>query len=84
MATDKDLLDLLQPVIQELRRAEAKFAPFHSAHEGWAVLYEEVDELWDAVKMQYSPERDEQLMKEAIQVTAMGLRFLLFLRGAKL
>ena len=81
MATDKDIRDLCAIVSAELKRAEAKFAPFNSPHEGYAVLLEEVDELWDAVKMQYGPDRDEQMRKEAIQVTAMGLRFLLMLRN---
>ena len=29
----------------ELAAANEKFPPFHSAHEGWAVLKEEVEEL---------------------------------------
>jgi NTP pyrophosphatase (non-canonical NTP hydrolase) len=74
---------LVNPVLEELKRAEAKFPPFNSAHEGWAVLFEEVDELWDAVKMQYGPERDQQMRKEAVQVAAMALRFLLMLEAQK-
>jgi hypothetical protein len=48
---------------------------FHSAHEGYAVILEEVDELWDEVKLQTS--RPECLRKEAIHVAAMALRFLI-------
>ena len=29
----------------ELAAANERFPPFHSAHEGWAVILEEVDEL---------------------------------------
>lgn len=54
---------------------------FNSVHEGYAVLLEEVDELWDEVKknplkMAGGREQHRQLMrKEAIQVAAMALRF---------
>ena len=63
---------------EELQRAFALFPPvgMHSAHEGFAVLAEEVDELWDEVKRKAGPERDEALRKEAVQVAAMALRFL--------
>jgi hypothetical protein len=60
-------------VAAELRRARTKHAPMRGAHEGYAVLLEEVDELWDEVKR-----RDPDLVamrKEAIQVAAMGLAF---------
>ena len=61
----------LYEVGMEVRRAEAKFPPFNSAHEGWAVLQEEVDEMWDAIK-----ENDvEHARKEAVQVAAMAVRF---------
>jgi len=55
----------------ELARATAKFGRFHTAHEGYAVILEEVDELWDAVK------RGDRvcMMREAIQVGAMAMRF---------
>jgi hypothetical protein len=34
-----------QLIEEELARANEKFPPFHSAHEGWAVLLEEVEEV---------------------------------------
>jgi NTP pyrophosphatase (non-canonical NTP hydrolase) len=60
-------------VTLELDRARAKFPAFHSAHEGFAVLMEEVDELWDEVRANGSRER---MRAEAIQVAAMALRFI--------
>lgn len=59
----------------ELRAASEKFAPFNSAHEGYAVLLEEVDELWDEVKIRTDFRSREKMRKEAIQVAAMALRF---------
>lgn len=62
-----------QEIVDEYRRAAQNFPPMHSPHEGWAVLKEEVDELWEAVR-----KGDEVNMREeAIQVGAMALRFLL-------
>lgn len=59
----------------ELARARAAHPGcFNSAHEGFAVLKEEVDELWDEVRTR---DRDMQAMREeAIQVAAMALRFI--------
>ena len=52
--------------------ATSKFGAFNNSHEGYAVLKEEIDELWDEIK---DKQRSEQLLKEAIQVIAMGIRF---------
>jgi hypothetical protein len=61
----------------EFRKASQKFSRFHNAHEGYAVLKEEVDELWDAVKLnQSNPGGAGMMQKEAIQVAAMAIRFL--------
>lgn len=60
-------------VICELAEAQAKFPPFNSAHEGYAVLKEEVDELWQEVK---HGSRHRQ-REEATQVAAMAVRFLI-------
>lgn len=59
-------------IIQEYQFAEKKFGLFHSAHEGYAVLKEEVDELWDSVKTNDT----ENALKEAVQVGAMALKFI--------
>ncbi len=62
-------------VNDELFRATGSFKPFHNAHEGYAVVKEEVDELWDAIKTKgIAP---EVIRKEAIQIAAMAIRFVL-------
>lgn len=62
----------------ELRRAVAIHGSFHSSHEGFAVLHEEFDELWDEVKRNPTKhlDRPSKMRAEAIQVAAMALRFL--------
>lgn len=62
----------LVAVLAELARAQESFGPFASAHEGYAVLLEEVDELWHEVKHGTT----ERQREEAVQVAAMALRFL--------
>jgi len=69
--------DTVDQILTELNTASVKFPDFHSAHEGFAVLKEEIDELWEAVRLKQShPERNDLMKKEAIQVAAMTLRFL--------
>ena len=61
----------------ELTQAIQRFAPFNSAHEGFAVLKEEVDELWDEVKAKQGARDVDKMRKEAIQVAAMAMRFVI-------
>ena len=70
-----DALEVLGEVGGELSRAEDLFPPFHSAHEAYATLLEEVDELWDEVKKNPAKRDLIALRKEAIQVAAMAVRF---------
>lgn len=66
-------------VQMELLHAREKFPPMQSAHEGYAILLEEVDELWEEVKgNKGDPSLYRQSMrKEAVQVAAMALAFIL-------
>jgi len=67
----------LKLINDEFHRAIEKFPSFNSAHEGYAVILEELDELWEIVKLKQSTVgRDDLLRKEAVQVGAMALRFL--------
>jgi len=75
MTPSQKLYLLGEEALVELERAICLFPPFHSAHEGYAVLAEEVDELWQEVKGHAGPERTAKMRKEAIQVAAMALRF---------
>lgn len=74
--SDSDLFEVaLYLVTAELAVAREKFPkPMNSRHEGYAVIKEELDELWDAIK------RDnpmDMVQLEAVQVAAMALRFLI-------
>jgi hypothetical protein len=73
-----DPVTVLASVGVELQRATAKFGPFNSAHEGYAVIAEELDELWGDVKAN----RLDAALREAVQVAAMAVRFIVDLSGA--
>lgn len=60
----------------ELERAMALHpTPLNSAHEGYAVALEEVDELWEHVKTNQRARDLSGMRKEAIQAAAMFMRF---------
>jgi hypothetical protein len=65
---------VLSGIKAEVLKAYAKHAPMHSAHEGYAVLQEEVDELWDEIKADRGVQQSG--LQEAIQVGAMAVRYM--------
>ena len=68
---------VLKAVEHEVKAAREKHARFNSAHEGYAVILEELDELKSEV-WKKREERDKARMQdEAVQVAAMAVRFLL-------
>lgn len=67
----------LAEVEQELREAVRRYGPMASAHEGWAVLKEEVDELWDEVRKSPRKRVYADMHAEAVQCAAMAVRFML-------
>lgn len=74
-AGDPPTEDLLA-VFAEYREATSHYDPFHSMHEGFAVLLEEVDELWNEVKKNPRERDPAKVRAECIQVAAMAMRFL--------
>lgn len=71
----KELDAVLNLVKCEVETAVDKWPPLNSAHEGYGVLKEEVDELWDCVKVKQCNRDLSEMKKEAIQVAAMAVRF---------
>ena len=64
----------LKLIEAEAREAARNWPVFNSMHEGYAVLLEEVDELWEEVKK--NPRDLLNVRYEVIQVGAMAVRFL--------
>jgi len=63
-------------IAQEMEHATLHYGGFASYYEGYGVLLEEVDELWEEIKDKQSI--PENLYKEAIQVAAMAREIALF------
>lgn len=73
VASIKTDLEVAHDIVQEYRRARESFKPMRGAHEGYAVILEELDEMWDAIKQN----KIESARMECLQVAAMCLAFLL-------
>lgn len=48
---------------------------YHSAHEGWAVMFEEVDELWDEVRKKRKNRDPRGMYNECVQIACCALKF---------
>lgn len=67
-------IELMLEIERELDRARAKHIKFPSTHHGYAVLAEEVDELWDHVRLKDPIE--VEMRRECVQIAAMAIRFI--------
>lgn len=63
-------------VFDEYMHARTKFPAFNNFHEGYAVLLEELDELWDEIKKNSSIRDLEKIIDETIHVGAMATAIL--------
>ncbi len=68
---------ILEKVETEFRRASSVYPRFNSAHEGYCIILEECDELFDEVKkLKGVDDWTPFLLSEAVQLTSMGIRFI--------
>lgn len=63
-------------ICNEFDKASYVFSPFHSYHEGYAIILEELEELKAEIFKRASERNLEELEKEASHVGAMAMRFL--------
>lgn len=70
------LAEIMYAVQKEYDRATLTYGRFNSAHEGFAVMLEEVDELWDEVKKKTNKRSKTAMRNECIQIAAMALRYI--------
>jgi NTP pyrophosphatase (non-canonical NTP hydrolase) len=64
--------DLVAKELADARRLHPK--PFNSLHEGYAILFEEVLEFWDEVRVKGPNRNRRRILKELAQVSAMAQR----------
>jgi len=70
-------------VMDELMMLKAKvddpnhpFDNLHSPHHGYALLLEEMDELWEEIRKKNKFRDLEAMREEAMQIAALAIRFM--------
>lgn len=66
----------LKVVFAELNAAAQNHKPMNSLHEAYAVILEELDELWEQVKLKQRLRNSTNIKTELRQIAAMALRAL--------
>ena len=65
----------MDSIIKEAEKARAKYGSFHSTHELYGVLKEEVDEFFDEVRNHYPQwEKKQMMILELTQIAAIAYR----------
>ena len=75
--TEDKVFCALRLVEKEVTRAMSMYPPHNSAHEAYAVLLEDFDELWDEVKKSLKKRDPEAMETESVHVAAMAVRFII-------
>ena len=75
-AISKKEAAIYRTVARELDRAVRSEKPYNSVHEGWAVILEEVDKLWEEVRRKRHKRNKAKMRHEAAQIAACAIRFI--------
>jgi len=67
---------IFNDIYKEVERANSLYPAFHSNHEAYAVILEELDEVWDEIKKSKEVTGNEQIKSELIQVAAMCVKYI--------
>lgn len=74
---NEKLQEILKDIKKEFETVAKKWKGFNSLHEAYAIVLEEVDELWEEVKAsQKNSSRIKFARKEAIHVATMAIRLI--------
>lgn len=77
MATQTPNDVLLGLIAQALAEARKHGDTYASLHEGYGVLAEEIDELFDEIKLKAARRSAGRLIKESSQVAAVAMKIIL-------
>ncbi|KKN29168.1 hypothetical protein LCGC14_0846740 [marine sediment metagenome] len=67
----------LSEMAQELRANRHAFPNrWTSPHQGYAIILEELDELWEEIRMKTERRSAVHMRQECIQIAAMSIRFI--------
>lgn len=64
-------------IIPEYNQIICKNPPLQNTYEGWAMLLQATEQLWDEVKKDKNLHANEQMRKQAILVGATTMRFII-------
>ena len=67
-------MSVYKEIEEEVKRAEVHGKQFASLHEAYAVILEELDEVWDITRMKRKNRNAEDIRKELIQVASMAVK----------
>ena len=76
MQDDTKRVHAVAQVVKEYTVATNTYPSFHSPHEGFAIILEEVDELKAEVFKKQTEHDVDAMQKEAKQIAAMAIRFM--------
>lgn len=74
-------LETIQNILNELENANTQYGPFKSIHEAYAVILEELDEVWDEIKHKQAD--CDKIEAELLQVAAMCVKTIDYIREVK-
>lgn len=69
-----NLPDIIEDICKELARSRELHGDMKNGHEGYAILKEEIDELWSEVKCKDAD--PDVMVPECIQIAAMAIKFI--------
>jgi hypothetical protein len=69
-----NMMNIRKDIEDEIKKAEFKFPEYTSYHEGFAIINEEVDELWDNVKSKNASIKEHY--DEAKQIACTAIRYM--------
>jgi len=69
-------MNAIDLVKEELNKKRKKNKFVSSPHEGYALILEEVDELWEEVKKKQSLHNKQMMLDEAKQIAARAIMFM--------
>jgi len=76
LAYGSSTTDIYATIDAEVERARRHGDTFASLHEAYAVILEEVDEVWDITRQKRRERSELELRKEFIQIAAMAVKAL--------
>lgn len=65
---------IIEEISEELDRSMVHGSEFRSLHEAYAVIFEEVDELWEIAKQKRRDRDPAALRVELIQIATMAIK----------